>query len=137
MLLEKPFRSYNKWSDLQKKEAVRSCLNGEMKSEVMRRHGITSYTVLYKWIGKFGPSILAEELSVMPKKDQPKPAKSHQTEEEVLKARIVDLERQLEDAELKAKLLDKMIDIAEEDLKVSIRKKSGPRQSASSKQRRK
>lgn len=107
-------------------------MNGESKAVVMRQYGIGSYTVLYRWIDKFGPSILAEELSVMPKKDQPKSAKPSQTEEEALRARIADLERQLDDAELKAKLLDKMIDIAEEDLKIAIRKKSGPRQSVSS-----
>jgi len=137
MLVEKPFRNYNKWSELQKKAAVRSCLHGELKAVVMRQFGISSYTVLYRWIDKFGAAILAEELSVMPKKDKPKQDKSTQTEEEALKARIAQLERQLEDAELKARLLDKMIEIAEEDFKIAIRKKSGPRQSVSSKQRKK
>lgn len=137
MSINKSFRTNNSWTEKVKKEAVRCCLNGESKSVVMRKYDIGSYTVLYRWINKFGSAILAEQLSVMPKRDKPKLPKSGQTKEEALMSRIADLERQLEDSELKSRLLEKMIDIAEEDLKISIRKKSGPRQPVSSKQRKK
>ena len=40
-----------------------------------------------------------------------------------------DLERQLAEARLKIKALETMIDIAEEQFKISIRKKSGAKQS--------
>lgn len=136
-LLERPFRTYNKWSDSQKKEAVKSCLHGEAQSEVMRKYGITTYTVFYRWIDTFGPIIIAEELSMMPKKTKQQPVKSPQSEEEVLKARIATLEQRLEDAELKTKLFEKMIEIAEQDLKISIRKKFAPQQSVGLKQSKK
>jgi hypothetical protein len=42
---------------------------------------------------------------------------------------ILELERQLEQAKLKIAGLETMIDIAEQELKISIRKKSGTKQS--------
>jgi hypothetical protein len=42
--------------------------------------------------------------------------------------RIKELEKQLENAQMKNISLETMIDIAEEQLKISIRKKSGPKQ---------
>jgi hypothetical protein len=42
--------------------------------------------------------------------------------------RMKELEKQLEDAQMKNIALETMIDIAEEQLKISIRKKSGPKQ---------
>ncbi len=50
------------------------------------------------------------------------------TELKNLQARIDELERQLEDAQIKNVLTETMIDIAEEQLKIDIRKKSGPKQ---------
>ncbi|MBL7778920.1 MAG: hypothetical protein JNK66_11580 [Chitinophagales bacterium] len=42
--------------------------------------------------------------------------------------RMKELEKQLEDAQMKNIALETMIDIAEEKLRISIRKKSGPKQ---------
>jgi polyhydroxyalkanoate synthesis regulator phasin len=50
------------------------------------------------------------------------------TELKKLQERIRELERQLEDAQIKNVLTETMIDIAEEQLKIDIRKKSGPKQ---------
>ena len=41
--------------------------------------------------------------------------------------RMKELEKQLEDAQMKNIALETMIDIAEEQLRISIRKKSGPK----------
>lgn len=48
---------------------------------------------------------------------------------EVLQLRIKELEQALEKERLRSFALDKMIDIAERDLNISIRKKSGAKQS--------
>ena len=40
----------------------------------------------------------------------------------------LELQKQLEDAQMKNIALETMIDIAEEQLKITIRKKSGPKQ---------
>jgi hypothetical protein len=42
--------------------------------------------------------------------------------------RLKELEKQLEHAQMKNIALETMIDIAEEQLKITIRKKSGPKQ---------
>jgi len=42
--------------------------------------------------------------------------------------RLKEMERQLEDAQMKNIALETMIDIAEEQLRITIRKKSGPKQ---------
>ena len=47
---------------------------------------------------------------------------------EALQERIKELEKQLESAQIKNVLTETMIDIAEEELKIEIRKKSGPKQ---------
>lgn len=47
---------------------------------------------------------------------------------EALRLQIKQAEKQLEDAKMKNIALETMIDIAEEQLKISIRKKSGPKQ---------
>jgi transposase-like protein len=50
------------------------------------------------------------------------------TELKKLQERIKELEKQLEAAQIKNVLTEVMIDIAEEQLKIDIRKKSGPKQ---------
>lgn len=47
---------------------------------------------------------------------------------EALRLQLKKAEKQLEDAQMKNIALETMIDIAEEQLKISIRKKSGPKQ---------
>lgn len=47
---------------------------------------------------------------------------------EALQTKVKQMEKHLEDAQMKNIALETMIDIAEEQLKIVIRKKSGPRQ---------
>jgi transposase-like protein len=47
-----------------------------------------------------------------------------------MEQRIVELEAQLKQEQMRSTVLDKMIDLAEQDLKISIRKKSGAKQSS-------
>ncbi|MBI1288092.1 MAG: hypothetical protein GC178_11020 [Flavobacteriales bacterium] len=74
-------------------------------------------SLIQYWKKKYAPGI-AVTLPVMTEKERQK-----------LKAaqkRMKALEKQLEDAQMKNIALETMIDIAEEDLRISIRKKSGP-----------
>lgn len=48
---------------------------------------------------------------------------------EQMEQRILELESQLKQEQMRSTVLDKMIDLAESDLKISIRKKSGAKQS--------
>ena len=47
---------------------------------------------------------------------------------EALTKRLKELEKQLEDTQMKNIALETMIDVAEDQLKIKIRKKSGPKQ---------
>jgi hypothetical protein len=70
------------------------------------------------WRKKFAPEI-DFTLPVMTEKEKQKLAAAHK--------RMRELEKQLEDAQMKNIALETMIDIAEEQLKITIRKKSGPK----------
>ena len=48
---------------------------------------------------------------------------------EQMEQRILELEAQLKQEQMRSTVLDRMIDLAEQDLKISIRKKSGAKQS--------
>ncbi|MFR1361618.1 hypothetical protein [Alistipes ihumii] len=54
--------------------------------------------------------------------------KEHLTAEEMAR-RIEELEQQLKQEQMRSIVLDQMIDLAEGELKISIRKKSGAKQS--------
>ena len=71
------------------------------------------------WRKKYAPEI-SFTLPVMTEKEKQKLEAAHR--------RMKELEKQLEDAQMKNIALETMIDIAEEQLKIVIRKKSGPKQ---------
>lgn len=75
--------------------------------------------LIQHWRKKFASEI-AFTLPVMTEKEKQKLEAAHK--------RLKQLEKQLEDAQFKNIALETMIDIAEEQLKISIRKKSGPKQ---------
>jgi len=116
-----------KQSDETKRRAVRMILSGDhLKKTVCEQFGV-GYNTLDRWIDKFGPELVQDDLKI---------SSVHLTQSSVmenspeqLKARIKELEKQLENANLKSELLTIMIDIAEEELKIPIRKKYGPQPS--------
>ena len=55
--------------------------------------------------------------------------KAKTSEERALEAKIKELEKALEYEKLRSLALDTMIDVAEQNLKISIRKKPGAKQS--------
>ena len=81
--------------------------------------GKKGYPLLWKWMKRYSPSI-AVTLPVMSEKERQRI--------EALQKQLKLLEKQLEDAQMKNVALETMIDVAEEQLKIKIRKKSGPKQ---------
>lgn len=75
--------------------------------------------LIRSWRKKYGSDI-AITLPVMTEKERLKL--------EALQKQLKQMEKHLEDAQMKNIALETMIDVAEEQLKISIRKKSGPKQ---------
>lgn len=77
------------------------------------------YALLQTWRKKYASDIPLT-LPIMTEKEKQKV--------EALRLQLKAAEKLLEDAQMKNIALETMIDIAEEQLKISIRKKSGPKQ---------
>jgi hypothetical protein len=75
--------------------------------------------LIHFWRKKYAPEI-SFTLPLMTEKEKQKLDLAHK--------QLRELEKQLEDVQMKNIALETMIDIAEEQLKISIRKKSGPKQ---------
>lgn len=121
---------YNTYSVELKKRVVFQILSGEKrKIEVMQEHGITSWTVLDRWMERYGHGILTEHkelLSQMGTRKKTKKAPSPpDDQQDKLREEVAQLQKALKAAELRAEAYSMMIDIAERELKVAIRKKSG------------
>lgn len=110
-------------SNSEKRWLVREIESGRMSyGEAKERIDFFSKdprSLLDSWRKKFAPEI-SFTLPIMTEKERQKL--------EVIQKRMKELEKQLEDAQMKNISLETLIDIAEEQLKISIRKKSGPKQ---------
>lgn len=91
---------------------------GEAK-ELLSDRSKNPAALIRLWQKKYTPEINFT-LPVMTEKEK-------QKSDAALK-RMKELEKQLEDAQMKNIALETLIDIAEEKLRISIRKKSGPKQ---------
>lgn len=80
---------------------------------------VSGRSLIHLWRKKYA-SDLALTLPVMTEKERQKL--------ESLQKQLKQMEKQLEEAQMKNTALETMIDVAEEQLKISIRKKSGPKQ---------
>lgn len=87
--------------------------------EAKERFSLNSEKTVWRWVQQYG---LGKELSLASMTPQEKQEKA------ALEKRIKELEKALEMAKLKNVAIETMIDIAEDQLKISIRKKSGPKQ---------
>lgn len=75
--------------------------------------------IIRRWQEKYSDEMHVS-LSIMNSKDR--------ADNKKLEQRIKELEKQLEFAQMKNVALETLIDVAEKDLKIEIRKKSGPKQ---------
>jgi transposase-like protein len=89
-------------------------------SEVKEKYQLTiTDAAINNWVNRYG---LGDLLSL------PVMTAEEKQEKAVLERRVKELEKALELAKFKNIAIETMIDIAEEQLKISIRKKSGPKQ---------
>lgn len=91
-------------------------------AQVTERFNLNPLSVpnlLSTWRKRYS-STIALTLPVMTEKERQKV--------KALQKRAEELEKQLEDAQMKNAALETLIDVAEEQLRISIRKKSGPKQ---------
>lgn len=95
--------------------------------QVAENFNIKSGAIIHRWLRIFGDEF--NPLVMKKKKVQDLANSSREIPNEELQLRIKELEQALEREKLRSFALDKMIDIAERDLNVSIRKKSGAKQS--------
>ena len=110
----------NQYSEEFKLKVVHEVLRGEISKETCReKYGIKGHSTVLKWIRKFGLS--KEPIKMDQKKRKIKPLD--------LKVEIRLLKKELSYEKLKSEALSEMIEIAEDEFKISIRKKSGAKQS--------
>ena len=124
------------YSEEFKKQVVDEVLQGKLtKEEAKQKYDIRGNSDVLYWIRKAqGVNMRWVEplsLQIMEKKRVTRfiGTKQNETPEK----EIEQLQNQLWLSELKVESLDRMIDIAEKELKISIRKKSGTKQSRKSK----
>ena len=124
--MKKQIRTTRSFGPKERRAIVEEYLNGsKSRAAVWRQHTGQQHEKgqLLRWIKQLGftDNVVAEDIvSFGP---MPKEKKIEESTEE-LKARIKQLERQLEDSQIKEEAYRRMIDIAEKELKISIRKKS-------------
>lgn len=110
------------YSEALKRRAIQEVLSGNIsRREANRRYGIKGHSTISKWICNLEVHDPFNNLIM----DNEKFSK-----DDLIK-RIKELEDRLESEKLRSDGLSKMIDIAENLLKISIRKKSGTKQSRS------
>jgi len=111
-------RNYQKYPESIKRAVVleyESC--DYSQAYLSRKYGLNNRTIIAHWLRKYGHN---NYLSV-PKQQIVMPEET--PEVNALKARIKQLERELEDSKLLAEAYSLMITTAEEQLKIPIRKK--------------
>jgi transposase len=89
----------------------------------MQELGIHSIQTIRHWVSSYQQKIEQGLISLPPMNEKQK------QNLEALKGRNKDLEKALQEANLMILALHTMIEVAEKDLKISIRKKSGTKQS--------
>jgi len=115
-------RNYQKYPESIKKAVVWEYESSDCsQSYLSRKYGIGSRTIIQHWLKKYGNN---HYLSVSEQSQRSQPDMAEDTPEiRALKARIKQLERELEDSKLLAEAYSLMITTAEEQLKIPIRKK--------------
>lgn len=110
-------------SKSEKRWIVREIESGRMSQTQAMEHisGISKNprSLIGKWQKQYSSEIVLT-LPIMTEKEKQKV--------QALQKRLKEMERQLEDAQMKNIALETMIDLAEEQLRIPIRKKSGPKQ---------
>ena len=114
------------YSDDFKRKVVQHYLNSDDSSaKTAKKFGLGSHASILQWLRKFGEEFKTPTMSPSPEK----PKTDLPDTPEAMADRIRELEEALERERLLNLAANKMIDVAERDLNISIRKKSGAKQS--------
>ena len=116
----------SKYSQSFREEVALDYLRGDLSAaQVAEKYALPSKYTVKDWVGAFRKKgEIAPSASIFaPMTEQEK------RDSDAKDKRIKELERQLEDERLRSLGFSTMIDVAEEELGVSIRKKSGSKQS--------
>lgn len=103
----------------------------------LRKYGIQSHGTVLNWIRKYGTFDREYQINRLMNKTPEQKIMELEQRVKLLEKQKASLEKQVDIAEQKAIFFDMMIDIAEKELKVPIRKKSLPGQSANIQQNKK
>jgi transposase-like protein len=115
-----------------KRKVVLDVLSGRLSKEAARRvYDVRGKSAITDWVRRFG-----QEFShlVNPDLSLPPMATDKETVEQ-LKAKIQELQKELEQSKHRSVLFESMIEIAEERFNIDIRKKSGVKQSLDAKRK--
>jgi hypothetical protein len=121
-------KSYKKLREYYQPKVLELASSGMSVKEIVSLFPLSAKTV-YRWISIFADANPQPPLQMdKKKKTGPMPATDpsvQETDVEVLRARIRELESQLTMAEIKAEAYDEMINVAESKFNIQIRKKAG------------
>lgn len=122
----------NCFMDDQKRQIVLEVLSGKItKEEARRKYGIRSKSGILDWMRKYAGltsrSYGQDPLPILRDMDESKDENAR------LKARIAELEKELESARLKGKAYQIMVELAKDEYGLDLEKKSGAKQSKGSK----
>jgi len=121
-------KQVNKYTDEEKLRIIQEYLVRKCTiKSIHEKYNIYGHCTISKWMLKFGISKTVNNQSKVSNSMKTEMSKS--SKEQALELRIKELELQVEQGKMHTFLLNTMIDIAEEQLKVSIRKKYGAKQS--------
>lgn len=114
-----------RFTEALKRHVVREVESGRIsQSEACRRYGILGHSTVLKWCRRYGnhPSYRTPGL-------RSRTMNEKEIELLQLQNEIKALKHELEDARFKNIVLETLVDVAERELKISIRKKFGAKQS--------
>jgi len=115
-----------RYSDDFKREIVELYLTSDLTQQAIAdKFGIATHASIQQWVRKFGGEFRTAVMNTPPQN----PKSDLPDTPEGMARRIRELEEALERERLTNLATNKMIDVAERDLNISIRKKSGAKQS--------
>lgn len=121
-----------------KMQVVSEVENEELSIKgALRKYGIQSHGTVLNWIRKYGTFDREYQINRLMNKTPEQKILELEQRVKLLEKQKASLEKQVDIAEQKAIFFDMMIEIAEKELKVPIRKKSLPGQSANIQQNKK
>lgn len=123
-----PKRTRKSYSDEEKMAMIQEYLTTDISmSQISRKYRI-GHSSISRWMSIFGIVMQAQSPSQVNNMPQNQKTQDKSVSNEVLEARLRELQSELERERLKNLALTTMIEVAEEELHIDIRKKAGAKQ---------